>query len=225
MLSTAAFNALLKTLEEPPPHVKFIFATTEVQKIPITILSRCQRFDFAGIGIAADRRAAASKSSAAEGMQADDDALELVARRAGGSMRDAQSLLDQLLAFGGEKLTVEQVHQLLGTADDDRVAGAGRRDRRQGSEEGLGAARRVLGDRAAAGRTARSAHRLLARPDGRSTAPARSLPTFPWRTRAAPRPSLTRSRSRSTRFWLASTCSPPPKPVCAAVTTAWCYWR
>jgi DNA polymerase-3 subunit gamma/tau len=120
MLSTPAFNALLKTLEEPPAHVKFIFATTEVQKIPITILSRCQRFDFANIGtprIVERLR----QVVAAEGMKADDEALELVARRAGGSMRDAQSLLDQLLAFGADRLTVEQVHALLGTAQDDRV--------------------------------------------------------------------------------------------------------
>jgi len=120
MLSTQAFNALLKTLEEPPAHVKFIFATTEVHKIPVTILSRCQRFDFAGIGtprIAQRLRQIVTD----EGKRADDEALELIARRAGGSMRDAQSLLDQLLAFGGEGLTSEQVHRLLGTADDDRV--------------------------------------------------------------------------------------------------------
>jgi len=121
MLSKAAFNALLKTLEEPPPHVKFIFATTEVEKIPITILSRCQRFDFAGIGIPGIVRRL-KEIVASEGMQADDEALELLARRAGGSMRDAQSLLDQLLAFGGEGLTVEQVHRLLGTANEERVA-------------------------------------------------------------------------------------------------------
>jgi DNA polymerase III subunit gamma/tau len=116
----SAFPALLKTLEEPPPHVKFIFATTEVEKIPITILSRCQRFDFAGIGtpriVERLRQIVAS-----EGMQADADALALIARRAGGSMRDAQSLLDQLLAFGGERLTADEVHRLLGTAHDDRV--------------------------------------------------------------------------------------------------------
>jgi DNA polymerase-3 subunit gamma/tau len=120
MLTPPAFNALLKTLEEPPPHVKFIFATTEVQRIPVTILSRCQRFDFAGIGTAriVERlRAIVAK----EGMQADDEALELVARRSGGSMRDAQSLLDQLLAFGSDRLTVDHVHQMLGTAHDDRV--------------------------------------------------------------------------------------------------------
>ena len=121
MLTKEAFNALLKTLEEPPPHVKFIFATTEVQKIPVTILSRCQRFDFAGIGtsrIVTRLR----EVVAGENMQADDDALEWVARRAGGSMRDAQSLLDQLLAFSeGGKLSLDMVHRLLGTANDDRV--------------------------------------------------------------------------------------------------------
>src|SRR6059058_5650320 len=87
MLTKESFNALLKTLEEPPPHVKFIFATTEVEKVPITILSRCQRFDFAGIplpGIVERLRLIVDR----EGLQADPDALELIARRAGGSMRD-----------------------------------------------------------------------------------------------------------------------------------------
>jgi DNA polymerase-3 subunit gamma/tau len=120
MLSTAAFNALLKTLEEPPPHVKFIFATTEIGKIPVTILSRCQRFDFGNITMPRILTRL-REIVAGEGLQADEDALELIARRAGGSMRDAQSLLDQLLAFAGEKLTVAQVHQLLGTANEDRV--------------------------------------------------------------------------------------------------------
>jgi DNA polymerase-3 subunit gamma/tau len=122
MLTTQAFNALLKTLEEPPPYVKFIFATTEAQRIPITILSRCQRFDFPGIGtprIVARLR----EIVAAEGVAADDEALEMVARRAGGSMRDAQSLLDQLLSFGEERLRAGQVHGLLGTARDDLVLG------------------------------------------------------------------------------------------------------
>jgi DNA polymerase III subunit gamma/tau len=117
----SAFNALLKILEEPPPHVKFIFATTEVQKIPATILSRCQRFDFGGISLPriVERL---REIVAAERRDADDAALELVARRAGGSMRDAQSVLDQLLAFSGERLTSETVHQLLGTANEERVA-------------------------------------------------------------------------------------------------------
>jgi len=120
MLTPAAFNALLKTLEEPPAHVKFIFATTEVQKIPVTILSRCQRFDFAGISTARIVQRL-REVVAGENMEADNDALELVARRAGGSMRDAQSLLDQLLSFGGDRLTSEQIHHMLGTAHDDRI--------------------------------------------------------------------------------------------------------
>jgi DNA polymerase-3 subunit gamma/tau len=121
MLTTQAFNALLKTLEEPPPHVKFIFATTEVQKIPITILSRCQRFDFAHVGpnkIFDQLKSIVGR----EGLKADDDALRLVARRAGGSMRDSQSLLDQLLASAQETLTAEHVNAVLGTAGDERVA-------------------------------------------------------------------------------------------------------
>lgn len=120
MLTRNAFNALLKTMEEPPPHVKFILATTEVQKIPLTILSRCQRFDFGGITVnrIIDQLRQIVSS---EKLQADDEALRIVARRAGGSMRDAQSLLEQLLSFGGERLTAEAVHELLGTAADDRV--------------------------------------------------------------------------------------------------------
>jgi DNA polymerase-3 subunit gamma/tau len=121
MLSNSAFNALLKTLEEPPPHVKFIFATTEVQKIPVTILSRCQRFDFASIGPAKVFETL-KHIVGKEGLQADDEALQLVARRAGGSMRDAQTLLDQLLGFSDGRVTAETVHALLGTAGDDRVA-------------------------------------------------------------------------------------------------------
>ncbi|HXD88147.1 MAG TPA: DNA polymerase III subunit gamma/tau [Urbifossiella sp.] len=120
MLSAGAFNALLKTLEEPPPHVKFIFATTEVQKLPITILSRCQRFDFAHVG---PKKIFEQLQSivAREGLEADDEALRLIARRAAGSMRDSQSLLDQLLASGEGKLTAGRVHAVLGTAGDDRV--------------------------------------------------------------------------------------------------------
>ncbi len=120
MLTGQAFNALLKTLEEPPAHVKFIFATTEVQKIPITILSRCQRFDF--LGIATNQIIERLRDMArAEGQTVEEAALEQIARRAGGSMRDAQSLLDQLMAFGAGNLTGEHVYQLLGTAQDDRV--------------------------------------------------------------------------------------------------------
>jgi DNA polymerase-3 subunit gamma/tau len=124
MLSKGAFNALLKTLEEPPSHVKFIFATTEVDKVPITILSRCQRFDFAGISpVRIVERLKAIVES--EGVQAEPEALEIIARRAGGSLRDGESLLDQLLAFGGERLTADQVHHLLGTAGDERILAFG----------------------------------------------------------------------------------------------------
>jgi DNA polymerase-3 subunit gamma/tau len=120
MLTTPAFNALLKTLEEPPEHVKFIFCTTDAEKIPITVLSRCQRFDFAGIPTDAivGRLRQIVQS---EGIEADDEALALLARRAGGSMRDSQSLLEQLLSFGGERLTLDDVHNLLGTAHSGRV--------------------------------------------------------------------------------------------------------
>ena len=122
MLTREAFNALLKTLEEPPEHVKFIFCTTEPTKIPITILSRCQRFDFAGIltqSIAARLRQIVD----AEGVQADPDALEVLARRAAGSMRDSQSLLEQLLAFSPGRITLEEVHGMLGTAGDSLLVG------------------------------------------------------------------------------------------------------
>src|SRR5204862_5934417 len=93
MLSRDAFNALLKTLEEPPEHVKFIFCTTEPEKIPITILSRCQRFDFAGI-LTRSICERLRQIVTAEGIEADDEALEVLARRAAGSMRDSQSLLE-----------------------------------------------------------------------------------------------------------------------------------
>lgn len=120
MLSTGAFNALLKTLEEPPPHVKFFFATTEPGKIPVTVLSRCQRYDFAGI-TPEQIVATLSDICVREQIEAEPEALQTIARRAGGSMRDAQSLIEQLLSSAGERLTVEAVHRLLGTASDERI--------------------------------------------------------------------------------------------------------
>lgn len=120
MLTREAFNALLKTLEEPPEHVKFIFCTTEPAKIPITILSRCQRFDFAGIRAEAIAKRL-QQIVAAEGVEAEPEALELLARRAAGSMRDSQSLLDQLLAFAPARITVNDVHSMLGTAGEERL--------------------------------------------------------------------------------------------------------
>src|ERR687884_470625 len=120
MLSTGAFNALLKTLEEPPRHVKFFFATTEANKIPITVLSRCQRYDFAGIA-PEQIVATLAEICALEHVETDRDALQVVARRASGSMRDAQSLLEQLLSSGARRLTAELVHQLLGIAADESI--------------------------------------------------------------------------------------------------------
>ena len=113
MLSTAAFNALLKTLEEPPAHVVFLFATTEVQEVPDTILSRCQRFNFRRIGTA-QTAAHLKKIVSAEGMEAEEDALYLLANRADGSLRDAVSLLDQVDSFCQGTITVKMVEQVLG---------------------------------------------------------------------------------------------------------------
>lgn len=116
MLSTAAFNALLKTLEEPPEHVKFIFATTEIRKIPVTVLSRCQRFDLKRVE--ADTLVAhLAKITKAEGADADEGALRLIARAAEGSVRDSLSLLDQAIAHTGASIGEEQVRAMLGLAD------------------------------------------------------------------------------------------------------------
>lgn len=115
MLSGAAWNAFLKTLEEPPPHVKFIFATTEVHKIPVTILSRCQRYDFKLI----DERTIQSRLSevlSQEKIEADAGSLSMLAREAQGSMRDAMSLVDQVVAYSGDKLTEKDVALVLGVA-------------------------------------------------------------------------------------------------------------
>jgi DNA polymerase-3 subunit gamma/tau len=124
MLTPAAFNALLKTLEEPPPNVKFIFCTTDPQKVPDTILSRCQRFDFGTIDTSSIGQRLA-EIAAVEGVAVDAKAIQLVARRAAGSMRDSQSLFDQLLAFGGKSIGPADVHRLLGTAPDERLIDLG----------------------------------------------------------------------------------------------------
>ncbi|WGM45371.1 hypothetical protein KOAAANKH_00233 [Brevundimonas sp. NIBR10] len=118
MLSNNAFNALLKTLEEPPPHAKFIFATTEIRKVPVTILSRCQRFDLRRVEpeILVEHL---SRIAGKEGMKVEDDALALIARAAEGSVRDGLSLLDQALVQGerGETVKTEVVRDMLGLAD------------------------------------------------------------------------------------------------------------
>jgi DNA polymerase-3 subunit gamma/tau len=120
MLSKGAFNALLKTLEEPPEHVKFIFATTEVRRVPVTVLSRCQRFDLRRVGVPVlieHFRNVVAK----EGGCAEDDGLALIARAAQGSVRDGLSLLDQALAMGVGKVEVAQVRSMLGLADRGRI--------------------------------------------------------------------------------------------------------
>ncbi|PBC22493.1 MULTISPECIES: DNA polymerase III subunit gamma/tau [unclassified Mesorhizobium] len=120
MLSTQAFNGLLKTLEEPPPHVKFIFATTEIRKVPITVLSRCQRFDLRRIDAGA-LVAHLSSIAAKEGILVDDDALAMIARAAEGSARDSLSILDQAIAHGGGAVSAEAVRTMLGLADRARI--------------------------------------------------------------------------------------------------------
>ena len=120
MLSKSAFNALLKTLEEPPAHVKFLFATTEVNKVPVTVLSRCQRFDLRRIP--AEKLAQHfARVAEAEGVEVEDEALQAIARAAEGSARDGLSILDQAIAHGEGRVTATQVRDMLGQADRGRI--------------------------------------------------------------------------------------------------------
>ena len=119
-LSAAAFDAFLKTLEEPPPHVIFVFASTEPQKVPATIASRCQRFDFKRIS-PSDTRDRLRMVAGEEGMSVTEDALDLMALNAGGSLRDALGLLDQVSAFSGTEIRGEDVRQALGLADPELI--------------------------------------------------------------------------------------------------------
>lgn len=120
MLSTAAFNALLKTLEEPPPHAKFIFATTEIRKVPVTVLSRCQRFDLRRVegSVLVKHLDGIAKK---EGIETEPEALALIARAAEGSVRDSLSLLDQAIAHAAGSVRAEDVRSMLGLADRTRV--------------------------------------------------------------------------------------------------------
>jgi len=120
MLSDKAFNAFLKTLEEPPPHVKFVFATTEVRKVPVTVLSRCQRFNLRRVDSGVLTRHL-EKIIGQEGLSAEEEALALIARAAEGSVRDALSILDQAIAHGGGGVDAEAVRQMLGLSDRGRV--------------------------------------------------------------------------------------------------------
>jgi DNA polymerase III subunit gamma/tau len=120
MLSEKAFNAFLKTLEEPPPHAKFVFATTEIRKVPVTILSRCQRFDLRRVE-AETLSAHLARICAAEGVSAEEEALAAITRAAEGSVRDALSLLDQAIAHGAGAVTAASVRDMLGLADRGRI--------------------------------------------------------------------------------------------------------
>ena len=120
MLSNSAFNALLKTLEEPPEHVKFIFATTEIRKVPVTVLSRCQRFDLRRIE-PEEMMALLQKIAGSEGVNVSEDALRMITRAAEGSARDATSLLDQAISHGGGSSDAKHVRAMLGIADRGRV--------------------------------------------------------------------------------------------------------
>ncbi len=120
MLSKQAFNGLLKTLEEPPPHVKFVFATTEIRKVPVTVLSRCQRFDLRRVDAAVLTKHL-EQIAAKESVEAEPEALRQIARAAEGSVRDALSILDQAIAHGAGKVEAETVQGMLGLADRTRV--------------------------------------------------------------------------------------------------------
>jgi len=145
MLTPEAFNALLKTLEEPPPHAKFIFATTQSHKVPPTVLSRCQRFDFRRIEpekIVENLRTIAKK----EGIHADDEALTMIARHADGSLRDAQVSLDQLASFTDGKVRAQDVAHVLGLVPEDALFALSASIKKRDPQEGLALINRYLGD-------------------------------------------------------------------------------
>lgn len=143
MLSTEAFNALLKTLEEPPPHVMFILATTEPHKLPATIISRCQRFDFKPIS-SEDMVARMKMITESEGIEADPYALSLIARAAQGGMRDALSILDQVISFCDEKITVEDVLAVTDTVSETLLLQTLRAFFAQNVEEALQIVQKVM---------------------------------------------------------------------------------
>lgn len=120
MLSTAAFNALLKTLEEPPPHAMFVLATTEEHKVPVTIKSRCQQFNFRLLSVAEISQRLAWLAEK-EDLTIEPEAMELIARQGGGSVRDSESLLDQLVITPGDTITLERAQMVLGTASETTV--------------------------------------------------------------------------------------------------------
>jgi DNA polymerase-3 subunit gamma/tau len=145
MLTEPAFNALLKTLEEPPPHVIFVLVTTEPHKIPSTIVSRCQRFDFRRIPLQ-DMIDLLEHIAEQEELAVEPTALELVARSATGSMRDAESLLDQLMSYGSQEITLAQVQSVLGTVSSQAVGELVNQLMARNVAKGLDVINRVIGD-------------------------------------------------------------------------------
>jgi DNA polymerase-3 subunit gamma/tau len=118
MLTTESFNALLKTLEEPPEHTIFIFATTDIHKVPLTIISRCQRFDFRRIELD-EIKSLLKKIAEAEKINIDDDSLTLIAKKADGALRDAESIFDQVVSFCGNDVDITLLKQMLNLIDDE----------------------------------------------------------------------------------------------------------
>ena len=223
MLSTGAFNALLKTLEEPPPHVKFFFATTEANKIPITVLSRCQRFDLAGITPEVIAKTLAEICTQ-EGVAAEPEALQVVARRAGRLAPRCQSLLDRLLASGSPRLDgrnrpLPPRHgQRRAIAGDAR--GPGRPRCRRGPPAAGGGGQRGR----PAGRVARRRPRLPPRrPGAGPRSGARSCCPSP--LGSGPGSSGSSRDGRSTRSWPPCRSWPNTEHACAAACTAGCWSR
>ena len=171
MLSKSAFNALLKTLEEPPEHVKFIFATTEIRKVPVTVLSRCQRFDLRRVDVP-ELAAHFKKIVANENAKAADDALAMIARAAEGSVRDGLSLLDQAIAMGEGEVSAPTVRSMLGLADRGRIfdllENVFARRHQGGDRRARRPAQGRRGARAGAGRSRRGGARRRALQGGRS---------------------------------------------------------
>ncbi len=118
MLTTESFNALLKTLEEPPEHTIFIFATTDVHKVPLTIVSRCQRFDFRRIEMK-EIKSTLKKIAEAEGIEIDDESLTIIAKKADGALRDAESIFDQVVSFSGNKIDADVVKKMMNLIDEE----------------------------------------------------------------------------------------------------------
>ena len=192
MLSTAAWNAFLKTLEEPPPHVVFVLATTEAHKVPATIVDRCHRFDFQPALAGADRRRARRGSRSEEEIELPDPAVGMIARSATGSFRDALGTLEQLVTYGGKQVELDDVLDILGVADAELVLD---------TAEALADARPA---RPRCWRCSGCRTRAATSPSSCATCP-RTCATCSWCRRSARCPTRSRSRPSTPTAW-------PPRP-------------